>query len=104
MRKEVTQNNGTFTIPGFNFKHGLTTKQQGDFRSAETDRIQALAQRINTKSALAFMKACFGKTLKEIIKQDRRLELNMVCQVDPYSENIDESTLCSQQSCIICEP
>ncbi len=30
----------------------------------------ALAQRINTKSALAFMKACFGKTLKEIIKQD----------------------------------
>jgi len=41
---------------------------------------------------------------KEIIKQDRRLELNMVCQVDPYSENIVESTLCSQQSCIICEP
>ena len=41
---------------------------------------------------------------KEIIKQDRRLELNMVCQVDPYSGNIDKPTLCSQQSCIICEP
>ncbi|MDP3725843.1 MAG: hypothetical protein Q8R36_01455 [bacterium] len=41
---------------------------------------------------------------KEIIKQDRQLKLNLVCQVDPYSENIVESTLCSQQSCIICEP
>lgn len=30
----------------------------------------ALAQRINSKPALAFMKACFGKVLKEIIKKD----------------------------------
>jgi hypothetical protein len=30
----------------------------------------ALAQRINTKSAESFMKACFGKVLKEIVKQD----------------------------------
>ena len=29
-----------------------------------------LAQRINTKSAEAFMKACFGKVLKEIIKNE----------------------------------
>jgi hypothetical protein len=30
----------------------------------------ALAQRLNTKSAEAFMKACFGKVLKEIVKKD----------------------------------
>ena len=30
----------------------------------------ALAQRINTKSAVEFMKACFGKVLKEIVKKD----------------------------------
>ena len=30
----------------------------------------ALAQRINTEQAEAFMKACFGKTLKEIIRKD----------------------------------
>jgi hypothetical protein len=30
----------------------------------------ALAQRINTKSAVSFMKACYGKVLKEIVKQD----------------------------------
>ena len=30
----------------------------------------ALAQRINTKMAESFMKACFGKVLKEIIKKD----------------------------------
>ena len=30
----------------------------------------ALAQRINTKSAESFMKACYGKILKEIVKQD----------------------------------
>lgn len=30
----------------------------------------ALAQRMNTKMAQAFMKACFGKVIKEILKQD----------------------------------
>lgn len=30
----------------------------------------ALAQRINTKSAEAFMRACFGKVLKEIVKKE----------------------------------
>jgi IS4 transposase len=30
----------------------------------------ALAQRINTKQAVAFMKACYGKVLKEIVKED----------------------------------
>jgi len=30
----------------------------------------ALAQRINTQMAVAFMKACFGKVLKEMIKKD----------------------------------
>lgn len=30
----------------------------------------ALAQRINSKAALAFMKSCFGKVLKEIVKKD----------------------------------
>lgn len=39
---------------------------------------------------------------KDIIKQDRRLELNIICQIDPYSGNIDESTVCSQQGCILC--
>lgn len=30
----------------------------------------ALAQRINTKQAVAFMKACYGKVLKEVVKKD----------------------------------
>src|ERR1700738_1113746 len=30
----------------------------------------ALAQRINTKAAVAFMKACFGKVLKEVIRKE----------------------------------
>ena len=30
----------------------------------------ALAQRINTKAAVEFMKACFGKVLKEVISRD----------------------------------
>lgn len=41
---------------------------------------------------------------KRIITQDRQLELNMVCQVDPYLGSVDDPTLCSQQSCIVCEP
>ncbi len=41
--------------------------------------------------------------VKDIIEQDLRLELNVVCQINPYLGNLIESTVCSEESCIRCE-
>ena len=81
MWKEVTQNNGTFTIFGLNFKHGLTTKQQGDFRSTETDRIQALAQRIEAKSTI-IMKPMHGDTVVLRTANGNKLPLMEIVECD----------------------
>jgi hypothetical protein len=42
--------------------------------------------------------------IKHVLNQDSELELNMVCQVNPYAGNVIEPTLCSKKDCIVCEP
>jgi hypothetical protein len=49
--------------------NSLAVRMRGINKSCNLSA-SALAQRINTRGAEAFMKACFGKILKEVVKKD----------------------------------
>jgi hypothetical protein len=49
----------------------------------------ALAQRINTKHAEEFMKACFAKTLKEIVRMDF-VSLGDLPNLSRFNRNTDK--------------